>query len=226
MTLAHSTISIPNNSNQQPGFLFLGNDRCLDFLNTQMVVRGTLVDVLQSLEDLLRWLTEAGIVTAEQSIELAARWSGSAEGRAALEAAQALRSRLLAMVDHLIAGLPPTAESIDAINAILREQSGYQQVVPLATEGRERAGAQFWVLQRAYTFRVPNELLAPIAQAAATLVCEREWARIKRCENPTCILHFYDGSKNGSRCWCDTRTCGNRVRVAHHYQRRHASHAD
>jgi predicted RNA-binding Zn ribbon-like protein len=56
---------------------------------------------------------------------------------------------------------------------------------------------------------------------AAILLTERDPGRIKMCENPACVLHYYDTSKNGSRRWCDTRTCGNRIRVAHHYLRQH-----
>ncbi|MDA0162989.1 CGNR zinc finger domain-containing protein [Solirubrobacter ginsenosidimutans] len=35
------------------------------------------------------------------------------------------------------------------------------------------------------------------------------WERIKTCENPVCGAAFYDRTRNGSRVWHDTKTCGN-----------------
>jgi predicted RNA-binding Zn ribbon-like protein len=37
--------------------------------------------------------------------------------------------------------------------------------------------------------------------------------RIKRCENDQCGWLFLDHSKNRSRQWCESSTCGNRQRV-------------
>lgn len=34
-----------------------------------------------------------------------------------------------------------------------------------------------------------------------------------RCSNPLCRLVFEDGSRNGTRRWCDNAGCGNRSRV-------------
>ena len=35
------------------------------------------------------------------------------------------------------------------------------------------------------------------------------WDRIKTCENPVCGAAFYDRTRNSSRVWHDTKTCGN-----------------
>jgi predicted RNA-binding Zn ribbon-like protein len=43
--------------------------------------------------------------------------------------------------------------------------------------------------------------------------------RIRPCANDQCILHFYDTSKNGTRRWCSMAGCGNRAKVARHYDR-------
>lgn len=52
----------------------------------------------------------------------------------------------------------------------------------------------------------------------------RRWpaSRIKACAHPDCILYFLDTSKNGTRRWCDMRTCGNRAKARRHYRRRKA----
>ena len=44
--------------------------------------------------------------------------------------------------------------------------------------------------------------------------------RLRVCENEECRWIFLDTSHSGKRKWCDMRTCGNRVKVARHRQRR------
>ncbi|MFK3978907.1 CGNR zinc finger domain-containing protein [Micromonospora sp. NPDC050397] len=44
-------------------------------------------------------------------------------------------------------------------------------------------------------------------------------ARIRRCGNPECVLHFYDTSRNGTRRWCSMDGCGGRAKAARHYRR-------
>jgi predicted RNA-binding Zn ribbon-like protein len=46
--------------------------------------------------------------------------------------------------------------------------------------------------------------------------------RLKACGNPPCSIAFYDSSKNQSRVWHNTRTCGNLINVrAARVRRRH-----
>src|SRR5438270_4470159 len=52
-----------------------------------------------------------------------------------------------------------------------------------------------------------NSLLLPLLEL-------RDHAdRLKRCENDQCRWLFLDASKNRSRHWCGSATCGNRQRV-------------
>src|SRR5919107_2514865 len=43
-----------------PSFVFVGNHRLLDFLNTEVAVEGTPRDLLASPADLMDWLEQAG----------------------------------------------------------------------------------------------------------------------------------------------------------------------
>jgi predicted RNA-binding Zn ribbon-like protein len=36
------------------------------------------------------------------------------------------------------------------------------------------------------------------------------------------VLYVLDGTKNGTRRWCDMRSCGNRANAAAYYRRRRA----
>jgi predicted RNA-binding Zn ribbon-like protein len=40
------------------------------------------------------------------------------------------------------------------------------------------------------------------------------WPRLKACRGEDCRWVFLDGSRNGSRRWCDMATCGNRAKSA------------
>ncbi len=200
-------------------FLFVGNDACLDFLNTFIVDQGQQFDLIQSLADLLRWQVAAGLLSSDAAAALAERWQGTAEAAEAAAEARALRARLVMVVDELIVGVSPASETIDMLNALLQRRVAYEHIAPVTGATGD------WAIETRYAFREPRDLLAPIAHAAAVLLTERERSRIRKCENPVCVLHYFDTSKNGSRRWHDTRVCGNRIRVAQHYHRHH-THED
>ncbi|MCF3135794.1 CGNR zinc finger domain-containing protein [Streptomyces olivochromogenes] len=43
--------------------------------------------------------------------------------------------------------------------------------------------------------------------------------RIRACAHESCILHFFDTSRNGTRRWCSMAACGNRAKASRHYAR-------
>ncbi|WP_328481839.1 CGNR zinc finger domain-containing protein [Streptomyces sp. NBC_00377] len=43
--------------------------------------------------------------------------------------------------------------------------------------------------------------------------------RIRGCADETCVLHFFDTSRNGTRRWCSMAACGNRAKASRHYAR-------
>jgi predicted RNA-binding Zn ribbon-like protein len=43
--------------------------------------------------------------------------------------------------------------------------------------------------------------------------------RIRHCAHDSCILHFFDTSRNGTRRWCSMASCGNRAKASRHYAR-------
>jgi len=47
-----------------------------------------------------------------------------------------------------------------------------------------------------------------------------QWPRLKACRNRICSVVFYDSSKNQSRVWCNTQTCGNRINLNRSRRRR------
>ncbi|WP_431041275.1 CGNR zinc finger domain-containing protein [Streptomyces sp. P1-3] len=67
---------------------------------------------------------------------------------------------------------------------------------------------------------VADHLAADGGMALAFLVVAGERERLRRCEAPDCGRAFVDLSRNRSRRYCDSRTCGNRLHVAAYRARR------
>jgi predicted RNA-binding Zn ribbon-like protein len=56
-------------------------------------------------------------------------------------------------------------------------------------------------------------ILAEVAQSFADTLANGDGARIKFCQNRDCRWIFYDQTKGKTRCWCSSKSCGNRERV-------------
>jgi hypothetical protein len=67
---------------------------------------------------------------------------------------------------------------------------------------------------------VADHLAADCGMALAFFVVAGERERLRRCEAPGCRHAFVDLSRNRSRRYCDSRTCGNRLHVAAYRARR------
>ncbi|GLF96346.1 CGNR zinc finger domain-containing protein [Streptomyces yaizuensis] len=67
---------------------------------------------------------------------------------------------------------------------------------------------------------IADHLAADCGMALAFIVVAGEQERLRRCEAPDCGRAFVDLSRNRSRRYCDSRTCGNRLHVAAYRARR------
>lgn len=194
-------------------FLFIGENLALDFINTQRVRDGQIMDELENYAALVNWLVQACVIDAAQAKAALKKWGNSAEGRRTHEQARTLRSSLRAMAEHLTQGKPVPQSSLDTINEALRHGITYNQVM--------RARGKFE--KRLHTTRAEAmQLMVPIAAAATDLLCHGDLSLVKKCDNPPCILYFYDTTKNHARRWCSMAVCGNRMKAAH-YRRLHSA---
>jgi predicted RNA-binding Zn ribbon-like protein len=74
--------------------------------------------------------------------------------------------------------------------------------------------------ERWHTEHGGNAALAAIAAEANGLLADNErLGLLRRCATPTCSMLFLAGNKR--RKWCTSNICGNRARVARHYERTH-----
>ena len=186
-------------------FLFLANDPSLDFVNTEVMFDGARTDLLRSLSDFAEWLEKAGIASAGDARRLTKKWGGSREAKSSLHAARELRSQLRTSVENVMnSGRVPDSLARD-LNRYLR----YPRLVTDVISAKGRLQTQsHWLLER------PADLIVPVAHLAANFFSHADYSAIRKCENPDCILFFYDISKNHTRRWCSMGLCGNRAKVA------------
>jgi len=192
-------------------FIFVGNQTCLDFVNTQMIQQGRLVELLGDFSDLIAWMVQARILDAGDAKEAIRKWGGRREGLRTFERARKLRATLREMAGRIAAGQAAPQSAVEAINGLLRHRLGYAQL----TKTRGGFERRFHV-----ETKEAIHLLVPIAESASDLLAHCDRALIKRCKNQACILFFYDTTKNHARHWCSMSICGNKIKVAEYYRRK------
>jgi len=193
------------------GFLFVGNHLALDFLNTKPILDGAPRELLPNAAALEQWLIASGIVTSRKDRALMQSWRDSRQAAAFLQKLLAFRERLRAAVLRMEAGSPPRDAFLAEINALLRE---HPQTPTLRKQGLKV------LLNRLFEPRTPEDVWAPIVAATTELLSEIEPSRIRKCESKSCVVHFYDISRKGSRRWCSMNICGNKLKVAAYQRRR------
>jgi predicted RNA-binding Zn ribbon-like protein len=129
-------------------------------------------------------------------------------------ALRAYRARLDAAVTACEAGDGPAA--VRMINALLNETGAIPQIA--AHDGR---GPHIHVSRPAAP--MADRITAHLAMGLAGLLVAGESARLRSCASPTCRDVFLDESRNRSRRYCDSRTCGNRLHVAAYRARKAAA---
>jgi predicted RNA-binding Zn ribbon-like protein len=97
--------------------------------------------------------------------------------------------------------------AIAQINGLLAETGASPQIV--AHDGR---GPHLHVSRP--TSALADRMAAHFAMGLAWLVVAGQARRIRTCESPACRHVYVDLSRNSSRRYCDSRTCGNRLHVA------------
>jgi len=105
------------------------------------------------------------------------------------------------------------AGAIGQINDLLSQTGASPQIA--AHDGR---GPHLHVSRP--DFPLADRMAAHFAMGLAWLVVAGEAGRIRSCASPSCREVFVDFSRNRSRRYCDSRTCGNRLHVAAYRARR------
>lgn len=141
-------------------------------------------------------------------------FAGGPAGRADVALLRAHRDRLSEIVSACEAGQQATATGM--LNTLLAETGATPQIV--AHHGR---GPHIHVSSP--TAPLADRMAAHFAMGLAELVVAGESERFRTCASPACRAVFVDLSRNRSRRYCDSRTCGNRIHVAAYRARRAAA---
>jgi hypothetical protein len=122
---------------------------------------------------------------------------------------------------HLVvtaAELPRLCAVRDAVRSMISEPEGAggdAVIAGTAAVAVTRAGAHLEPVGSGASW-----LTAAIAIEAASAHAQDSFRRLKLCHQARCRVAFYDRSKNNSRVWHDTATCGNQVNSRAHRARR------
>jgi predicted RNA-binding Zn ribbon-like protein len=180
----------------------VGDHLALDLLNTEARNQGQTVDYWATDEDVRQWLVRQGVVT------------GHARGEVPTDLllrGRELRAAVREAISTRKAGGPV---AVDGLNH-------YLQAYPTSPLLR-RDDAGGLLLTRVGRCDGAASLLGPVAEAAAQLLVEADFALVRQCEHPDCILWFYDRTKSHKRRWCSMAQCGNRHKAAQFRKRSHA----
>jgi predicted RNA-binding Zn ribbon-like protein len=185
------------------GFLFIGNQVALDFVNTRPVQNGEPIELLPDFASLLRWFQAVGLLTTDAATKIEDEWGRTARAEKTIEVMREFREKLRKEILALEQGRPVARSTIEELNRLLTEH-------PMRT--RLIATRQGHASERWFQVREPEDLIAPLAHSAVSLLVELDRQRIRKCAE--CVLHFHDTSKKGTRRWCSMQLCGNRHKVA------------
>ena len=190
-------------SDWKDGFLFVGNELVLDFVNTRSVQDREPMELLKNFGAVLRWFQAADLLNSEQAASLERQWGRTAIARKATAAMKDLRERLRAEILAWGRGRVIRSSTINELNGLM---SLHPMLTKIMVNGSAYS-TKLW-----FEVHEPADLLAPLAHSAATLFTSVDRKRVRKCAR--CILHFHDTSKKGTRRWCSMQLCGNRLKVA------------
>jgi len=190
-------------SDWRDGFLFVGNQLALDFLNTRPLQNGEALELLADFSALLRWFQAAELLSAGEAARLKEKWQKSARALRTVEAMRELREKLRKEVLAWEHGGGVHRSTVEKLNRLMAE---HPMRTRLTTSG-DKPVAEMW-----FEARQPEDLWAPLAYGASALFTGVDRSRVRKCDQ--CVLHFHDTSKKGTRRWCSMQLCGNRLKVA------------
>ena len=168
-----------DDSDWRDGFLFVGNQLALDFVNTCPVQNGRPMELLPDFSALLRWFEAAELLSVREVANLQQRWGNSAVAQRTVEAVRELRERLRKEVLAWEHGAAVHYSTVAELNRLMVDH-------PMLTRlkaNRSASSAELW-----FEPRRPEDLFAPLAHSAATLFSNVDRARVRKCGQ--CVLSW------------------------------------
>jgi predicted RNA-binding Zn ribbon-like protein len=193
-----------------------GGALCLDFANTvshrHLPERRT--EHLDSYSDLVAFADQSKLISPKLAATLRALCSRNhSEAQSSFHRSIVFRETLYRAFSAIAAGKHVHPEDVQQINDAAIEALKQRKL--MRTNGDYR-----WEWQSGGANPL-DRILWPVAASAADLLTSKDRNDIRECGAPDCEWLFLDHSRNGSRRWCDMKSCGNRQKARRHYQRAH-----
>lgn len=191
------------------GFIFVGEHPAIDFANTLSTPNGEWRDYLSTWRDVVRWLAQAGLSTA---VNLPV-----SDGTVALKSVLGLRQAWKDVLAELVSGGCVSDKFLAHLNQLLGADVFYDVL-------ERKSGKECQIVRSASKLRGENLVRCILARQIACFLAEANLDHLHRCANTdSCVLYFYDTTKNHRRQWCSGAACGNRHKVAQfRYRQRNA----
>jgi predicted RNA-binding Zn ribbon-like protein len=159
------------NSDWKDGFLFLGNQLVLDFVNTRPVQDGEPMELLRDFSALLRWFQAAGLLSSRELVDLQQRWGESGRARRVVESMRKLRERLRKEIIAWEGGRAVNDSTIRELNRLMADH-------PMRT--RLKAGGKRPSTELYFKPQQPEDLVAPLAHSAAASFANTNRSRVRK----------------------------------------------
>jgi Conserved protein containing a Zn-ribbon-like motif, possibly RNA-binding len=179
-------------------FYVVGNNLALDFVNSAMFEI--------TAESLAAWAMAVGLIDKENIGKLLAKWRNENLSRIV-----GFREGLRASVNRLSETGDVDQDDIDRINDVFKQGGRFVEL---------RRTADGFTKRLDIDLTDAKKILVPIAESFVDLLCYGNLDYLRKCENPQCVLYFYDTTKNHRRRWCSMAVCGNRAKANKFYQKK------
>jgi len=177
----------------------MGGERlvALDLADTKLLAVDPPVDLIETPDQLATWWELQEVRLPAGPVP-----DGTAVRR--------LRTAIRDVLDSHLAGRMPSATSVDDLNAAV---AAAPQSLRMVAKGNELQAEARWHPEYG-----GNAALASIARETIELMTDAaRLEALRRCANPNCSMLFLAEHKR--RQWCVGSRCGNRTRVARHYDK-------
>ena len=192
-------------SEPQPFQLIAGHPAA-DLVNTldDRFLESGREELLNSYDDLLRFVTESELLTERQAKKLKRVEALPGERALVLDQVKQLREALAEVAYAQLDGKEIPAAAVAFLEEQFKQAASHRY---LATGGP----------QLTWSWRgLSRQIAAPLwllAQAAEDFLLSDQAAQLRSCASDTCRWLFLDTSKNHTRRWCDMKVCGNRMKA-------------